>query len=162
MNQSLSDKEVDDLITKIFETYQDQREFYFVLSHEEQAKILDRLLDAYNSADEVSRKKIEGTTKNILKEFWAVFESFVEVLVRHIEKEPVHKAILARTESGIFCETLMESLVKNNIRISSSLTWKKNIEDNISGKKFKETFMDTDLKRMYQNLEYLIKKIQEA
>jgi Trm5-related predicted tRNA methylase len=159
MNELLSDKETDDLITKIFETYQDQRDFYFVLSHEEQAKILDTLLNSYNSASEISRKKIADTTSGILKEFCAFFNSFVEVLIRHLEKEPVHHAILAMTPSGIFCETLMKSLVKKNIRISSSLTWRKNIEDNISGKKFNETFLDTDLKRMYQNLEDLIKKI---
>lgn len=150
-------QEIKNLSAKIFSSQVEQHDYYFEISQDEQAKILDQLITSYDHASVEGKEIISMACINLLKSYWTYFEPFMEVLLIHFEKQPVQDGIASMTRSGIFCRTLFKAMIEKGIKAET--TWKTEIKENIDHGKFKETFIDTDLEKLYAELNDLIKSI---
>ena len=144
------------IVKDIFSGEYDRSEWISKYDSWQQADMIAQLFSYWSETDENGRKAIVNALASYVNSYWVGFQKIATLIVLHSDKKELDELVYSKINSGFFCRDLLNEM-KNSSR--SNIQWLEKIKEKTISKSFKESFFDTDLAKLYADVEALISEL---
>jgi len=141
------------MVKDIFSGDYDRAEWVAKYDSWQRVDMIAALFNDWDKADSKIKELLAGALTTYVSAYWTGFKKISELIVRQSDKEEVVKAIIPMLNKGLFCVDLLNEM-KSKQRIQED--WLTVIRQRWNDKSFKEQIFDTDLEKMYHDIQILI------
>lgn len=150
---------IDLMVKDIFSGEYDRAEWVAKYDSWQQADMIAQLFSHWSETDINGQKAIVNALSSYLNSYWVGFNKIAALLVLHAEKKELDELVYSKISSGLFCRDLLNEM-KNSSKIK--IQWLEKIKEKALSKSFKESFFDTDLDKLYADVETLVTELMPS
>lgn len=154
-----NNEELKDYISDLYSGgYNRYHEFEDNYDDTHKVKMLTQLMEHWDEMDEEGQSLIAvDGIGNFIFSKWCYFDEILPLVLYHADKSKIVEALEPLLVKGLFARDLLKLMVLKRKHVPK---WEISIRNHWKEKTFKETFMDTDVTKMYQEINQLLKDLE--